>query len=119
MNNSLTIPVVENWRVEGNNFVTKNTNTMPILVPNQTFAEGNIVEIDVNSVIRLGKPAPDMVHTKRICAIFKDIIKDIEKQERRGYLNPLTAEVIAYTTNPSLPNITKAEVLGMIKELGF
>lgn len=113
-------PIVDNWKVVDDKLVVTSEETADIIIKDQMFEEGNVVEVGFDSVVKLGKPAVDnMLHTKRVCNIFKQIIADIEKQERKGYLNPLTAEVVAYTTNAGLPNIKKADIQGMIKELGY
>jgi len=113
--------VVDNWEVMDNQLVVHQEGIISasINIKGQEFKEGNVVEVGTDSIIKLGKPKSPMTHTKRICAIFKDIIKDLEKQERLGYISPLVGDVIAYTTKNTLPNIRKADVLGMIKELGY
>ncbi len=110
---------VDNWKVVDNKLIVNTEESATITIKDQMFEEGNIVEINADTVVKLGKPAPIMLHTKRICAIFKSVIADIEKQERRGYLNPYTAEVVAYTSNAGLSNITKTDIQGMFKELGL
>lgn len=110
---------IDNWKVVGDKLIVNTEESAKIIIKNQMFEEGNIIEVDADTMVKLGKPAPTRYHTERICAIFKSVIADIEKQERRGYLNPLTAEVVAYTANAGLSNITKTDIRGMFKELGL
>jgi len=110
---------VNNWKVVGNKLIVNTEESADIIIKDQMFEEGNTIEVNADTIVKLGKPAPTMTHTKRLCAIFKSVIADIEKQERKGYLNPYTAEVVAYTSNAGLPNITKADLQGMFKELGL
>ncbi|RLD75834.1 MAG: hypothetical protein DRJ15_16400 [Bacteroidetes bacterium] len=110
---------VNNWKVIGNKLIINTEESATITIKDQIFEEGSIVEINTDTIVKLGKPAPTMVHTKRVCAIFKSVIADIKKQERKGYLNPYTTEVLARTSKNSLPNITKTDIEGMFKELGL
>lgn len=110
---------VDNWKIVGNKLIVNTEESANILIKDQMFEEGNTIEVDADTMVKLGKPAPTMLHTKRICAIFKSVLADIAKQERMGYLNPYTAEVVAHTSNAGLPNITRTDIQGMFKELGL
>ena len=111
------LEILDNWRVVGNKLIT--ITETDISVADQTFKEGVIVEVNADTVVKLGKPAPSRLHTTRLIRIFEMVLEDMDKTKDKigGLIQDL--DVFAYTSKNSTPNITIHDVEGMIKELNL
>lgn len=117
-----TTPKIDNWEVRGDKLIF--TESCDIAVKGQIFEEGAIVEVDYDTVIRLGKPAKSglpktPLHTTRLINIFKMVLEDMDKTKEQFGTNPNQMDVFAYTSRNSIPNITRHDVEEMIKELNI